>query len=476
MNTRFPIFIWILFFLACSDKKEDEVSDHPLENNLIANVQFVSNPEFFTVDERLKEHNIAGLGLGIIEDKELTFTKGYGFVSNNQLDVDSTTIFQVGSISKSILGLLSVILEEQGEISLDTLAIRYLKDWSFPENRFKAKEKITVRHLLNHTAGLNIYNSKGMSPFEEPFSLIDLLNGNEYSKGVSIDTVAGVQYKYSNYGYGIVQMILENQTGKSLEELSKEWIFDPLNMEKSDFKRVVPSEELKGYAFAHDYEGNLYNEYWAQPLILGSGGLRSTIKDLSTLLLVIQNAYDGEQKGFITPQIVDQIISEKGYNLGFEIEGEGNNLSITHTGRVPGFFAYMRLYPNTGKGLVMLCNSDNGGEIFKDILRGASDLYGWNIIQPKRINPIDVSLSDLNRYSGDYEITIDSTTYVAQFYVKDNHLQFRMKEEDEIYPLRMIEPDYFIDLIDGSSFDFEVKDSTISAFTLDNDLTFIKAK
>lgn len=465
--------IGIIFLVGCISNKAENRT-HPLENKLIPNVQIATAPKYYSIAERLEYHNILGLGLGIIEDNKLAFSQGYGFAVKDRIVPDSATIFQTGSISKSILGLITLILEEQEKISLDTLAVSYLKNWRFPKNDFSANERITLRHLLNHTAGLNMFNSKGMSPYEKPISLKDIFNGNELSKGVSIDTIAGTQYTYSNYGYGIVQMILEEHTGKSLKELSKELIFEPLGMKNSSFERIVPSEKLSGYAFAYDAEGAVYEKFWRQPLIAGSGGLRSTVKDLSILLLAVQKALNGDQQGLVSPQMVNQIISKEGYNLGFEIEGEENDLSITHTGRVPGFFAYMRIYPKTGKGIVMLCNSDNGGEIFKDILRGASEIYGWGIAKPRIIRPIKITPKELSRYVGEYELKHGGEVYIAQILENGEHLMFKMKDEKEEYPIRMVDANKFVDLVDGSDLEFLFKDSLPTRLVLDDELTFTK--
>jgi len=471
-------YLLFLSFLlvACQKDSKQILARHPLEHHLIPNVEIAAYPQRYSIPQRLEYHNISGLGLGILEKGKLAFAKGYGYANRNMSAPDSSTIFQVGSISKPVLGLISMILDDQGKISLDTLVTSYLGGWYFPENRFSANAHITLRHLLNHTAGLNRFNSWGMSPFEEPLPLAEVLRGSQYSQGISIDTIAGAKHLYSNYGYGVIQMALENQTGKSLETLSQELIFGPLGMENTSFQHMVPAEELSGYAFAYDEEGKVYEDYWKQALIPGSGGLKSTVKDLSLLLLTLLEVYEGKKLGWITPKMVQEIVGKPGYNLGFEVEGKGNELSITHTGRVKGFFAYMRIYPNTGQGLVMLCNSDNGGEIFKDILRGASDYYGWHIIKPKVIKPLPLSTDAQKEYVGEYQLTLENETYVAEISDNGAHLQFRMKDEEDVYPLRMVENHKFVDLIDGDDFEFIKKDSMINALILNQELLFIKIK
>ena len=473
------VFVKVLCALllgSCHGEKKELPKDHPLVYQLVPNVHIASQPLTYSIKERLEEHEVAGISLGIIENNRLEFAKGYGFAVKDSVVPDNQTVFQVGSISKPIVSLVAMILAERGEIRLDSLATSYLKDWRFPKNDYNANQTITLRHLLNHTAGINMFNSKGMSPYKEMVSLKSIFDGEEYGKGVAIDTTAGARYVYSNYGYGILQKVLEDHTKKSLEQLAQELVFRPLGMRRSSFEKIVPKAELSGYAFAYDDEGERYPEYWNQPLIPGSGGLRSTVQDLSILLLAIQRAINGKQVGNISTRIAKTIISKKGYHLGFEIEGEEKMLSVTHTGRVKGFFAYMRIYPRTGNGIILLCNSDNGSEIFKDILRGTSDYFGWNSAKPRFITPIDVSKKQLEKYLGEYLLIYESDRYIAQILVEGNHLIFKMRDEAERYPLRMVGQDTFVDIKDGSDLDFISKDSVISQLILDKELVFEKMK
>jgi|GEM_PF-2435779 len=465
-------YVTLLIFLACSGNPELQ-SEHPLETNLIPNVQVSSAPQTFSVEERIKEHNIPGFALGIIENNQLVFSKGYGLARKNEtIPVGEASVFAAGSISKSITGLTALFLEKRGNLSLDKNIAEYLTDWQLPESHHLSEQPVTLRHLLNHTAGIIRFNSKGVSQGDTLPTLVEVLNGNRYSPGVIIDTIPGARYRYSNLGYGIVQKVIEDVTGNAFNDVAKELVLDPLKMTSSTFA-VQPPIGLPGqYVHAHDDDGNVYDGYWMKPLILASGGLRSTISDLSKLLLALSNALSEKADSHIPNDIAEEIIASNGYNLGFEITGKDETLAITHTGRVPGFFAYMRIYPSTGKGLIMLCNSDNGGEIFKDVLRGASALYGWDIVKPRMIDVVNISPAELNKFVGSYILELGGDSYIAEILADGQHLKYKMKDEPEQYPLRHVGNNLFVDLIDGDDLQFVLKDGVATQLITNNEYTF----
>lgn len=133
------------------------------------------------------------------------------------------------------------------------------------------------------------------------------------------------------------------------------------------------------------------------------------------------------------------------------------------------FFAYMVHYPNTENGIVILTNSDNGGSLFVEILRGFSDLYSWGIMHPKKINPIAVSQEILEKYKGNYVLKLQGEEYVMKIKQDDKHLYYIINDDvKDIYPLRALTSTKFIDIIDGEIIEFKkVKDKAMKLTTND---------
>ena len=115
-----------------------------------------------TIEEQMKRRGIPGLSLAIIQDGKIVKAKGYGFADRDKkTPVTASTLFQAGSISKSVAALGALHLVEEGKLSLDEDVNHRLKTWKVPENSFTREKKVTLRRLLSHTAGLTVHGFPG---------------------------------------------------------------------------------------------------------------------------------------------------------------------------------------------------------------------------------------------------------------------------------------------------------------------------
>ena len=471
------ITIWIVLIITmfgCNTSQQIQSvtkQSSLLENHLIPLIHDETNPVYFNIDDRLNYHNISGLSLAIIENNCVTLSKGYGKCrKESEQSVRTSSIFQVGSISKSITALLILKLRDDGRLALNDDVEDYLKSWSFPEDTYLKQEAITFRMLLNHTSGIKNINSKGIKQKEEIPSLNEFLNNN-----VEFDTIPGAKYNYSNVGYAILQRLIEDITGSKFSDVAKELIFVPLKMNNSTFETILPKESTIDYCYSYNNEGELNEGYWRNLTRKSSGGLYSNPEDLSKLILEFQNAKNGNSQTF-SKESINEILSGAKYNLGFEIDGQNESLSITHTGRTSGFYAYMRFYPNLGKGIIMSSNSDNGGEIFKEILRGYSKLNDLNILKPKIINSVILPKTQLANYLGSYELKVGGERYVIEIKTDNYQLQYNMKGENKRYPLRAIDSRVFLDIVEGEKFEFVKETSGLSKLITNDEYQFRKLK
>ncbi len=159
------IFI-LLVVVSCSnqnDIKEINGRIEYVENNLI---EFVSpagmlNPDSSqlanpkTLHDRMAHYNTPGVSIAVINNYELEWAKGYGTMDNNTVGpVTTETIFEAASTSKFVTAVLVLNFVQKGLIDLDKDVNDYLKSWQIPENDFTQVEKVTIRRLLTHKAGL----------------------------------------------------------------------------------------------------------------------------------------------------------------------------------------------------------------------------------------------------------------------------------------------------------------------------------
>ena len=190
-----------------------------------------------TIEARMQEAGLVGVGAAIIIDRKIAWAKGYGF-SDKQRAVPFTpdTVMNIGSISKTFTAVALLQAVEEGKVSLDEDINTYLPfkviNPSFP------KDRITLRHLATHTSGITdrwaVYERLYHWGGDVPGRLGDFLagyfapGGKDYSPENFVAFKPGTHREYSNIGAGVVGYIVERAVGEKLNVYTKRRIFAPL--------------------------------------------------------------------------------------------------------------------------------------------------------------------------------------------------------------------------------------------------------
>ncbi len=191
---------------------------------------------------------------------KLHWSKAYGLSNaDKNIKVDRETMFQVASITKPITALGILKLVEQEKITLDDEVNKHLNGWQIQDNEFTKTEKVTIRRLLTHTAGLNGHGFDGYPQTEKLPSVIEVLNGEGNWAGVAVENTPGNAWRYSGGGYVILQKLIEDVTGQSFENYMEEEVLKPLKMNHSTFQQPLNKEVYKNVSSAHDNDGNAVN-------------------------------------------------------------------------------------------------------------------------------------------------------------------------------------------------------------------------
>jgi CubicO group peptidase (beta-lactamase class C family) len=191
------------------------------------------------IEEQMKRRGIPGLSLAIIQDGKIVKAKGYGFADRDKkTPVTASTLFQAGSISKSVAALGALYLVEQGKLSLDEDVNHRLKTWKVPENSFTREKKVTLRRLLSHTAGLTVHGFPGYAVDRPIPSLVQILDGSKPANtpAIRVDTVPGTHWRYSGGGYTVMQKLMLDVTGTPFPQYLQKSVLGPLGMTESTFK------------------------------------------------------------------------------------------------------------------------------------------------------------------------------------------------------------------------------------------------
>ena len=169
-------------------------------------------------------YKVPGLSIAVIDNFQITWAKGYGVIeAGSTTPVTPRTLFQAGSISKPVTATGALYLVEQGKLSLDENVNQKLKAWQVPENEFTKNEKVTLRRLMSHSAGLTVHGFPGYDVNDPVPTLVEIFNGEKPANTapIRVDFVPGTRVRYSGGGVTIEQQLMMDVTGKPFPALMR---------------------------------------------------------------------------------------------------------------------------------------------------------------------------------------------------------------------------------------------------------------
>lgn len=322
----------------------------------------------------MKLYKIPGCSIALVKDGEIAWTQAYGYAdaeSGRELTVD--TPMSVQSITKSITAWGIMRLAEKGLIDLDAPVTQYLKSWQFPDSGYPA-EKITICQLLSHTAGMplgdfnNIYYPNESMPSSRSVMAREAIPIRE----------AGAGFAYSNVGYNLLEILIEDITGQSFSEYLRSEVFLPLGMESAAFE--IDTRETPYPPTGYNLSGKPVPVYLYPSK--ASGGLFATANDIARFA-----AAGLKENPVLNLATVEQMYQPESYKIGiyglvFEAYGLGHFIerlpnglsSVSHGGQGKGIMAHFQSVPETGDAFVILTNSQRSWPLIANVL---SDWAQW---------------------------------------------------------------------------------------------------
>jgi CubicO group peptidase (beta-lactamase class C family) len=188
------------------------------------------------VEEWMRLFKIPGASVAVFDNFQLVWSKAYGVKEAGKAEpVTLDTTFQAGSISKPVTAMAVMHFVQQGRFSLDDNINNLLVSWKVPDNEFTVREKVTLRRLLSHSAGLTVHGFGGYAVGAPIPSLVQVLDGEKpaNSRPVRVDRVPGSKFNYSGGGTTVVQLMLIDQLKKPFPQLMAETVLEPLGLRHS---------------------------------------------------------------------------------------------------------------------------------------------------------------------------------------------------------------------------------------------------
>lgn len=430
-----------------------------VEKGLIRPSHIAGQPvQRYTIEERLRSYRTPGVSVAVMHDGKIEWAKGYGVVRAGTTEsVDSATIFQAASISKPVAAVTALRLVEKGRLTLDADINTVLKSWKVPDNSFTANEKVTLRRLLSHSAGLTVHGFPGYAADAKVPTVVQVLDGAAPANtpAVRVNVAPGSIWRYSGGGFTVMQLALSDVTGKPFPQLARELVLGPAGMNSSGYEQPLPEAKRARAAVAHRGDGTVVAGSWHTYPEMAAAGLWTTPTDLLLFARAIQRSLGGEPNALLSQQMArDFVTVQKGeYGLGVGLDGTGAIARFSHGGANEGYRCMFFAFTGRGDGVAIMTNSDNGGQLASEIARAVADVYGWGVMQPTARQAITVDPAQLESIAGRYLLAIPSDTIPFVMRVDDGVLFAEVLPLSPT-PMRLYasEPDRFFTLESGAEF------------------------
>ena len=339
------------------------------------------------VKQWMAEYDVPAVGLGIIENGEIVYAKVFGELEKG-VPAPENTIFNVASITKTVVTSLTLKLVESGQWDLNESLSNYWVDPDVAND--PVHKKLTTYHILTHQTGFVNWR------------------WNHPTKKLTFDFEPGTKFQYSGEGFEYLRHALENTFGKSIEQLADSLIFKPLGMPGTRFGWDQTGDESR-FAAWHDAEGKKYDTSH-KTSVNAADDLHTTVEEYCKFGIFVMNG-GGLSLPLYNEMVHPQsdIKKYRSQGLGWSvIKGLPNNeYVISHGGSDYGVKTLAYFLPKSKRGVVVFTNGDNGFAVINAVTESTFDIgneiYRNMYYRPNLPEVIYVPTTLLDQYSGRYK-------------------------------------------------------------------------
>ncbi|MEM1140952.1 MAG: serine hydrolase domain-containing protein [Pseudomonadota bacterium] len=299
-----------------------------------------------------------GAAVAYIDRGELVISKAYGIANlEHQIPWATSTVSDLGSVSKQFTGFAFALLAEQDLLNLDDDIRQYLPE--LPD----LGETVTLRHLLNHTSGLREVYSTLYMVNRRPG---DIIYQEDAQKLVSYQTKLqfppGSRYLYNNTEYMLLADVVEAVSGVEFHEWMDVNIFKPLGMSDTQVMHEQ-GQVIVNVATSYGLSGEHFVQIYDNSTLQGGGGIYSTVQDVSKWMLNFASLQVGSETTLELLTTPGQLNSGEllDYGLGIDLALEGDVEVWSHAGASAGYRSQLVYVPEHERGFIFLTNTPANG-------------------------------------------------------------------------------------------------------------------
>jgi CubicO group peptidase (beta-lactamase class C family) len=337
------------------------------------------------VAEIASRERLPGFAVAVLTKDAVLFQKGYGWADiEKKVPYTPQSLQNIGSISKTFIGVSLMQLAEQNRIRLDDDVNRYLP-FKLANPHFPS-DIITIRHIATHMATLsdtddfwrNDYILSPVQPFQRGLATVDVLrtrntripmdqfiknilspDGKWYRKSNFLRNRPGTRFQYSNLGAAVAAYVVERVTGENFADYTERNIFKPIGMSHSGWS----FDKIDVDRYVTQYIGKMKVVPRYSIITYPDGGLITSVEDLSLYLMEMMKGYRGESR-LLRQESFKEIMSPgwwkpgtAGYNIFWTLRTDG---SLGHNGGDPGTNTSMFFNPARNIGAIVFTNYSFG--------------------------------------------------------------------------------------------------------------------
>ena len=340
----------------------------------------------------LLKFKVAGAAVAVVKDGKVIHSKGYGLADiKSKKAVNENTNFQIASNTKAFTTTALAILEEEGKLKWTDKVIDHIPEFKMYNNY--VTENFNIQDLLTHRSGLGLGAGDLMFfPDGTDFTIKDVVSCFQYFKPVS---GFRTKFDYDNLLYMVAGEVIARASGMSYELFVQKRIIEPLQMNNTFVGSL--QNDKRNLAAPHSSESGTIKiiDTYDIGMADAAGGIFSNVADMSKWMLLHLN------KGKYGSDLQSSLFSLKnhremwrihtvletnnnprynshfnGYGLGWGLTDVVGKFEVSHTGGLPGMLSIVTMYPDLNLGIVILTNTENGGEgLFSSIANTIADSY-----------------------------------------------------------------------------------------------------
>jgi CubicO group peptidase (beta-lactamase class C family) len=340
------------------------------------------------VHQAINEKKIPSMVIAVAKDGVIVYEKAFGYAdAGKKIEATIHTPYQLASISKSFTATTIMILHEKGIINIDSPVTKYVPELILNKaNRHFTTP--TVRQVLNHTSGLGTYFDIGCADENYDFDNFD----NGWKRYGTIFINPGEVCEYSNLGYGLLDRVIADVSGKTYGIYMAAELFKPLRLADTYVAGPAHSKRVRATKYNAD-ESEL-------PEVInntaGAGNIYTSVHDLVSFgMFHLNEKKEGEtilndslirlMHNYKNNNILYSIFKNTFYGLGWYMQpGDGSSPVIWHEGGMPGASSMLKLFPNEGITIAVITNIYNNA-----FCREITDEITNAVLPNRKTTPLD---------------------------------------------------------------------------------------